>query len=405
LGRNHRSVLCHPNSSFTSRHIKNASKILGLSYKESLETHIWIYELHSQIQKRAGNRCVLKGGASAQLYLPIDCQRCTADLDCATDLSSKELLKIMYSIKDDFYKNSIHCSYIEYIPRSVKLHGRTIPMMTFIFDLSFKFSKKKWLRHPGIKIDFLFLDLKRLHKTEVLYGETLGLNLSYTPIAIDKYSTISDKLITLASKSLGLDKNKLEGIYKNIYDLYWLINTYNDLETFKTISLRIKESLSIEIEMKNGTPVTIDKLLEDILCTIYDIATVSLLQSSSELPFSIVRFKEEHLQKEFRDSLNTDMWSVMSLYLYIWVFSLKTYICNKDYSKLEGLNTVIDQYNYYLSLIKNQRRIFKRELKQKIISKDPLSNLEGTGNVLRLLYLDYILSGMRPTFLKTSKLT
>lgn len=401
MRRNSRSVLCHPNSNFTSRHIKNASKILGLSYKESLETHIWVYELHSQIQKRSGDRCVLKGGASAQLYLPIDYQRCTADLDCATDLTPKQLNKIMYSIKEDLYKNNIHSSYIEYIPRSVKLHGRTIPMMTFIFDLPFHFSKKKWLRHPGIKADFLFLNLEELHKTEVLYGETLGLNLSYAPVTIDKYSTISDKLITLASKTLGLERNKLEGIYKNIYDLYWLINTYNDLESFKIISLRIKESLSIEIEMKNGSPITIAELLEDILCNLYDIATVSLLQSSSELPFPIIRFKEESLQKEFRDSLNTDMWSAMSLYLYIWIFSLKTYISNKDCSKLEVLNTVIDKYDYYLSLPKKERRMFKRELKQQITSKDSLLNLEGTGNVLRLLYLDYILSTMRPSFLKS----
>lgn len=400
MNKNHHSALCHPSSSFTSNHIKKASKILELSYKESLETHIWIYELHSQIQKRAGNRCVLKGGASTQLFLPIDYQRCTADLDCATDLSPKELHKIMYSIKDCFYKNNLNCSYVEYIPRSIKLHGRTIPMMTFIFDLTFKFNKKKWLRHPGIKIDFLFLDLKKLHTTKVLYGETLGLNLSYTPITIDKYSTISDKFITLASKTLGLDRNKLEGIYKNIYDLYWLINTYNDLETFKIISLRVKESLAIEIEMKNGIPITIDELLEDILCNLYDIATVSLLQSSSELPFPIMKFKEESLQKELRDSLNADMWSVMSLYLYMWVSSLKTYTSNKDYSKLEGLNTVIDKYNYYLSLTKNERRMFKRELKQQIITKDPLLNLEGTGNVLRLVYLNYILSNLKPSFLK-----
>lgn len=400
MSRNHRSVLCHPNSSFTSRHIKAASKILGLSYKESLETHIWVYELHSQIQKRAGDKCVLKGGASTQLYLPINYQRCTADLDCATDLTPKELGKIMYSIKDDFYKNSIYSSYMEYTPRSVKLHGRTIPMMTFIFDLPFQFSKKKWLRHPGIKIDFLFLDLKKLHKTEVLYGETLGLNLSYTPVTIDKYSTISDKLITLASRSLGLERNKLEGIYKNIYDLYCLINTYNDLESFKIISLRIKESLSIEIEMKNGKPITVDELLEDILCTIYDIATVSLLQSSSELPFTIMRFKEESLQKEFRDLLNTDMWSVMSLYLYIWIFSLKTYISSKNHSKLEGINSVINEYDYYLSLVKKERRMFKRELKERVTSRDPLLNLEGTGNPLRLIYLDYILSNMKPSLLK-----
>lgn len=399
MSRKQRSILCHPNFNFTSRHIKKASKILGLSYKESLETHIWVYELHSQIQKRSGDRCVLKGGASTQLYLPIDCQRCTADIDCATNLSPKELGKIMYSIKDDFNKNNLYSNYIEYVPRSIKLHGRTIPMMTFIFDLPLQFSKKKWLRHPGIKMDFLFLDMKKLHKTEILNGETLGLNLSYIPIAIDKYSTISDKLITLASKSLGLERSKLEGIYKNIYDLFWMINTYNDLNSFTIISQRIKESLSIEIEMKNGKPITIDALLEDILCSIYDIATVSLLQSSSELPFTIMRFKEESLQKEFRDSLNTDMWSVMSLFLYIWVFALKTYISSGDYSKLEGINSIINEHENYLSLTKRERRMFKKCLKERIISKDPQLNLEGTGNPLRLIYLDYILNNMKPSLL------
>ena len=278
----------------------------------------------------------------------------------------------------------------------MKPHHRIIPMMTFIFDIPFVFKTKKRIRYPGIKIDFLFLNISKLHKTKLISNETLGLKLNYVPIAIDKYSTISDKLITLASNSLGLENFKLEALYKNIYDLYCLINTYNDLESFKIISDRIKDSLNIELEMKKGEYITVDLLLKDILFTLYDIATFSLKINHSELPWQIKKFQDNTMQKEVREKLNVDMWSVMCLYLYIWVFSIKTYINDKDYSKLQGINSVIDQYEYFSSLMKKERRAFKRDLKDQIKIKDPNLILEGTGNPLRLIYLNYILDNLKP---------
>lgn len=396
LARKKQTVLCHPSNSFTKGYIKSLSKQLGLMNKYALEDHIWVYELHSQIQKRTKNRCVLKGGASTQLHLPIEFQRLTADIDCATDLTRKELENIMRSIKDDFNKNGVQCSYKEYIPREVQLNGRTIPMMTFIFHIPFVFNSWKRKQYPGLKIDFLFLDIKELHTIKLSKCKTLGLELSYKPIVIDKYSTISDKFLTLAPTLSGFERNQLDKIYKNIYDLYCLINSNNDLESFKIISERIKESLEHEIKMKNAAPITVETLLNDILYSTYDVATFSLVESRSELPIQIVRFQEASMVEENRQILNTDMWSIMALYLYIWIFSLKTYIFEESYYKLEGINIVIDEYAYYKSLGKKERRRFKRALKARINSKDPLLNLEGTGHPLRLICLDYILSNMNP---------
>lgn len=394
--RKSKTVLCHPSTNFTKGYIKSAAKELGIFNKYALEDHIWVYELHSQIQKRTKNRCVLKGGASTQLSLPMSFQRLTADIDCATDLSKKELEKVMHSIKDDFNKNGIHCNYKEYIPREVKIHGRTIPMMTFIFDIPFVFNSWKRQRYPGLKIDFLFLDLEKLHVTRLSKCETLGLKLSYKPIVIDKYSTISDKFLTLAPNLSGLQRNQLDSIYKNIYDLYCLINSNNDLESFIIISERIKESLETEIKMKNASPISIETLLNDILYSTYDIATFSLIENCSELPIQIIRFQEASMSESTRQILNTDMWSIMALYLYIWVFSLKSFILEENYYRLEGINIVIDEYEYYRSLGKKERRAFKRVLKSRINSKAPLLNLQDTGHPLRLICLDYVLSNMRP---------
>lgn len=399
MTRNKKTVLCHPSASFTKGYIKSVSKELGILNKFTLEDHIWVYELHSQIQKRTKNRCVLKGGASTQLYLPLEFQRLTADIDCATDLSRRELEKVMRSIKEDFNKNGIHCSYKEYIPKEVILHGRTIPMMTFIFDVPFVFNSWKRHRYPGLKIDFLFLDIEKLHTTRLSKSKTIGVELSYKPIVIDQYSTISDKFLTLAPNLSGLQRNQLDRIYKNIYDLYCLINSHNDLESFKIISERIKESLETEIKMKNANPINIETLLNDILYSTYDIATFSLVENHSELPIQIVRFQEASMTEQTRQILNTDMWSIMALYLYIWVFSLKSFILEESYYKLEGINIVIDEYAYYKSLGKKERRAFKRVLKSRINSKDPLLNLEGTGHPLRLICLDYILSNMKPNII------
>ncbi|MCT8976953.1 nucleotidyl transferase AbiEii/AbiGii toxin family protein [Clostridium sp. CX1] len=393
------NMLCHPSVNFTKGYIKSASKQLGIINKYTLEDQIWIYELHSQIQRRAKNRCVLKGGASTQLHLPLELQRLTADIDCATDLSRKELEKIIRSIKEDFNKGGIHCSYKEYIPREVQIHGRTIPMMTFIFHIPFVFNSWKRQRYPGLKIDFLFLDLKELHTVRLSKCKALGLELSYKPIVIDKYSTISDKFLTLAPNLSGLEKTQLDRIYKNIYDLYCLINSNNDLESFIIISERIKESLEQEIKMKNAYPISIKTFLDDILYNTYDIATFSLVKNHSELPVQILRFQEASMPEQNRQILGTDMWSIMALFLYIWVFALKTYIIEENYYKLEAINIVIEEYEYYKSLGKKERRHFKRALKARISSKDSLLNLEGTGHPLRLICLDYILSNMKPSTL------
>lgn len=396
MARNKKTVLSHPSTNFTKGYIKSVSRNLGILNYYTLEDHIWIYELYSQIQKRAKDRCVLKGGASTQLHLPLEFQRLTADIDCATTLSRKELEKVMHSIKDDFNKAGIHCSYKEYIPKDVRLHGRTIPMMTFIFHIPFVFNSWKRQRYPGLKLDFLFLDIEKLNTTKLSNCKTLGLELSYAPIVIDQYSTISDKFLTLSPKLSGFQRNQLDKIYKNIYDLYCLVNTYNDLKSFKIISERFKESLEAEITMKNANPIHMETFLEDILCTTYDIAILSLSENYSELPIEVFRFQEVSMTKDTRQSLNTDMWSIMSLYLYIWVFALKNYIFQKDYSKLEGINVVLNEYSYYKSLVKKERRAFKRFLKTRISSKAPLLNLESTGNPLRLIYLDYILANMKP---------
>lgn len=386
------SVFTHPFSSFTNYHIKNYAKEKDIIFKDNLESNIWVYELHSQIQKRCGDRCILKGGASTQLHLPINIQRLTNDLDCATDLTSKELFEVMKSIKSSYIKADFYTGYDEYIPKHIKQEGRTIPMMTFIYDIPFHYQTKMRKRYPGLKIDFLFLDTRVLHKTRLNPREVLGLNLNYSPICIDKYSTISDKLITLASTTIGLEPDKIDALYKNIYDLSCLLSVCDDLESFEVVSERMKESLSHEIEMKNGSRIGMHEFLRDVLDTIYFLSLTNMIPEYNTILPTLTWFGEQSFQGEVRKSMSADRWSILCLHLYIWVYALMEYLSSKDNSRLEGINTVLTEYDSYLTLNKKERRNVKAELKKRIRELSPGLNIDATGDPLRLTYINYILT-------------
>ncbi|MCM0647079.1 nucleotidyl transferase AbiEii/AbiGii toxin family protein [Clostridium swellfunianum] len=386
------SIFTHPFDYFTKHHIKSYAKEKDIIYKDNLESHIWIYELHSQIQKRCGDRVVLKGGASAQIHLPVNLQRLSNDIDCATDLSRRDLFDVMKDIRESYIKAKFYTSYEEYIPKSIRRDGRTIPMMTFIYDVPFVYQTKMRQRYPGMKLDFLFLDTKALHAVTLKSAETIGLKLKYNPICIDKYSTTSDKLLTLATHTLGLEANKLDALYKNIYDLSCLLKVVDDIESFKIIAERLKESIQHEIEVKNAHNVTTEDFFKDLLSSIFYLSLTNMSTEYNRILLNLAWFSQQTLPGETRSILSADLWSILSLHLYVWIYSLGNYILSKDYSRLIGIDVILSEYEYYITLFKKERRKYKAELKRRILEKEPSLNVDATGNPLRLMYLDYILT-------------
>lgn len=389
LGRK-ASIFTHPFDYFTKQHIKAYAKEKDIVFKDNLESHMWVYELHSQLQKRCGDRIVLKGGASSQLHVPVNLQRLTNDVDCATDLSRKDLFEIMKSIKDSYIKAKFYTSYEEYIPKSVLREGRTIPMMTFIYDIPFVYQTKMRQRYPGMKLDFLFLDTKSLHTAKLKPVETIGMHLNYNPICIDKYSTTSDKLLTLATGTLGLEANKLDALYKNVYDVSCLLKINDDLESFMLIAERLKESVQHEIEVKNASHVTLEDFFKDLLDSILYLSLTNMTADYNRILPNLVWFGQQTLPGDTRSMLTADLWSILCLHLYVWTYALRDYLLSADYSKLIGIDVVLSEYDYYLGLYKKERRKHKSELKKRILEKQPSVNIDATGNPLRLMYYDYI---------------
>lgn len=392
MNNKYSSLLNHDYNNFTKKHITTVSNNYGIFRKDILETHLWVYELYAQIQNITGEHCILKGGACSQLYIPLDFQRCTADIDCATSLTTKELSEVLSSITYKFNLNHFSLSFHEYIPQFVKLKGRTIPMATFMFNFPFVFKQKKKHKPSMLKVDFLFVDTLKLHTQKIDYGETLGLKLNYSPLCIEPHALICDKLITLAVHSIGLDPHKIDGLYKNIYDLFHILNSYNNIDSFILCLQYLQDSIYHEIKIKKLHNLSITIILDDILHTLYSMSTFDLKPQNNSTCKRLEKFEKNFLQYEVRKELTADTWSIMTLYIFIWTTALQDYLYGKHYSKLKLVDKISKEYDYYVSLNKKAQIIFMNGLKKDIIEKNNNFYLDNIEDPLRILYLYYVLS-------------
>lgn len=389
------ALFIHNYKSFRKENILEVSKEFGFSHRDILESHLWVYEIDAQIQKYAKEHYILKGGACAQLYLPLNVQRCTVDIDACTDLTPEELDDIMLSIRYKFNMGKFYCSFKEYVPSFINA-SKKLPMKTFLFFLPFVFKKGKKKEPPWLKIDFLFFHTAALHSNIITKGETLGLKLNYSPLCISPYALICDKLLTFAVNSIGLELYKVDSFYKNIYDIFYLINRYTDVESFKNIASELNHSIDIEVAIKNISPVGSDELLSDVMHTLYKIFTLDLNKDYKRPHKKLIRFEESVIQSNIKEKLDSDIWAMMGMYIYLFSCSLKHYLNSGSIDKLKFVEDVIKMYEYYNSMPINHKNAYIKKLKSEIILVEPELSLGIIKEPLRIMYLHYILHNKYP---------
>lgn len=375
------NFLTHNYYNFTEEHIGIESKYFGIKNKSILERHIWIYELHSQIQKKLDGNCILKGGACAQLYLPLNFQRCTEDLDLYTDLNPIKLKNKMNSLAKDFNISNIQVKIYEYIPKSVRDHGKTMPITTIIMELPLIFRSDKKKRTTGIKIDFLHIDTKSIEKNIIYNGEVLGLRLNYEPVSMPLYSIIASKLLTFGVNTIGVESFKKDKLFKNLYDVYYMIKSNDDMETLKKVGDYIRNNIDLEFYVKGIEKIDLDEILKDILKELYYLSVEDILEEFQGYSKRLIEFEENYIQQNIIDKLCYDKWAVMAGYVYLWVYALREYMINDNCYVIEKMQKVFIEYKLFKNLSINEQEKFIKDkinelkLKRKLMYdfiEDPL---------------------------------
>jgi hypothetical protein len=198
--------LIHNEAAFTESSILERSRQHGFSDTRAVEMFLWDIELAAQLQ-RIDARLILKGGAAAQLFLPLEKQRGSVDIDMTVRSSVSEL-----EVADSVAKVQKAIPSLQFRPYTPKAPNKRLPLVTYFIDVPSVFQPRGDFK---IKADIL-LENARLPTTEIQNAETFALQVRRIRIPT-LGSSIGDKLLTLAKDSIGMTKQ--EDYPKQMYDV------------------------------------------------------------------------------------------------------------------------------------------------------------------------------------------
>lgn len=174
-----------------------------------IELFRWDLELVSQLQSQS-REFILKGGAAAQLYLPVEKQRASVDVDLVFPPKEGSPEDSMSALRAKFASRTPFFQFKEYKPKKPIAN---IPMKTYDVDLPGVLGKD-----CSIKLDILLADTG-VPFTTIRRAETFAVVVENVKCSTAG-ALIGDKLLTLAKDSIGI--TKIEDYPKQMYDLEML---------------------------------------------------------------------------------------------------------------------------------------------------------------------------------------
>lgn len=189
-----------------------------------IELMVYDFEVFRHLL-RFSKKFILKGGAAAQLYIPVEQQRASVDIDLIAGLTPKEI-EIIFMEK--LAKTGDFAGIKSYKPKNAK---NTLPLVTYLIDFPSAIKEGELMQ---LKVDILFEQTSSYKINNIGNRELFAVRIDDKIPCITLGSLIADKLLTLASKSIGIDKQRQDQIPKQVYDLMHLIgsmkkNDYQDM--------------------------------------------------------------------------------------------------------------------------------------------------------------------------------
>jgi len=218
------NVLIHDRKCFERNTLTERLEQLKFNSLGRMELFVWDLEIFLQIQALLKDKIVLKGGAAAQFYLPIEYQRTSVDIDMICAVGIEEVEKILAAIERKFNSTDDLFKVRPHKPKDPKAN---LPMMTYYMDVPSvctvkELFGKKITGAQEIKIEFHFTDeplvIHQISSPRIFALET---QQTYQLLPLD--DLIGDKLTTLGPNTIGIPAERADEQIKQIYDISWLI--------------------------------------------------------------------------------------------------------------------------------------------------------------------------------------
>jgi hypothetical protein len=218
------TALIHDRTCFDRDTLAERLEQLKFNSLARMELFLWDLEIFLQIQALLKDKIVLKGGAAAQFYLPIEYQRTSVDIDMICAAGIEEVEKALATIERKFNGMGGLFKARPYKPKDPKAN---LPMMTYYMEVPSVCTEtelfgKKITGAQEIKIEFHFTDeplaIQQISSPRIFALET---QQTYQLLPLD--DLIGDKLTTLGPNTIGIPVERADEQIKQIYDISWLL--------------------------------------------------------------------------------------------------------------------------------------------------------------------------------------
>lgn len=335
----------------SKEHIEKVGKNSQFPNLIFIELLIHDYRIFSEILKLNKN-FVLKGGAAAQIYIPVKEQRASVDIDLVTDMLKEDVNKIMKKLGAKEYK-----------PLKP---SKELPLRTYIMEMESLITPEQ---PRQIKIDVMFENLGNYKVINVKDIELFILKLDFDMPVVSKGSLIADKLLTLAKKSVGIrEKEKIKEVPKQIYDLIKLSGNLS-IEELNQLLFSFEKIAESELEYRK-LEFPINEIIDHIKETLNELCVIDV--ESNDIKNNLNRFTSAYLNR--RDRPTTEEWIIGGLKLKVLMNEIKNNIVNKKYAtKIFNDLKKLDQDLRNISEMKIEE---KRKYREKLIEevKHKISN-------------------------------
>jgi hypothetical protein len=208
-------VIQHKIEEFTRENIESRKEKYEFNNLGRIEIFLWDLEIFIQLQNILGDKIVLKGGAAAQFYLPIENQRTSVDIDIIVEAKEKDILSAINKIESDFNGQD---RFLKFRPHKPKIPKTNLPLKTYFIDIPSVISEDGIQQ---IKCEFIFLDEVYINKitSPKLFSCDTKLTYNILPLNV----LIGDKLTTIGPNTIGIQDDRSDEQIKQVYDLIELI--------------------------------------------------------------------------------------------------------------------------------------------------------------------------------------
>lgn len=228
-------ALIHDKKSFSRDTLSCRLDELGFNNLARMELFLWDLEMFLQIQSILQDKVVLKGGAAAQFYIPIDNQRTSIDIDMVCTAGIDEIegalrdIERRFNGQDQFFRFRLH------VPKMPKTD---LPLRTYYMQIPSVCGKGEVFGGQAgvqeIKIEFFLLQealaINSMSSPKIFAFET---DKTYQVMSVDPL--IGDKLTTLAVNTVGIPPERADEYVKQVYDVDSLITFNRDNVDFDVI--------------------------------------------------------------------------------------------------------------------------------------------------------------------------